>query len=465
MSPKTKKNDDATALPDPYAPGSGSPGYRVLRYVLDLECKLAGNRLDGRARVSATALAELDRIELDLVGLTASKILVDARKPARFAHRNGRLVITPAAPLPEGSRFELDIRYGGNPRPRRGPWGEIGWEELEDGVLVAGQPTGAATWFPCNDHPSQKAPFEVRVSTDAGYRAVCNGTLVGHGRKASRESWHYVQEEPMATYLATLQIGRYGLESLAEAGTGTGHARHVAAEPLPRQDLAAPAPLVPAARRALARQPEMMAAFSEAFGPYPFGAYTVVVTEDELEIPLEAQGISILGRNHLAPGWEQQRLIAHELSHQWFGNSLTAGAWRDIWMHEGFACYAEWIWSEASGGPDCTARARDAWSMLSRLPQDLRVGDPGPEDMFDDRVYKRGALAVHALRASLGDHVFFAMLRAWTGSRRHGTVDHACFVRHVDDHAPEGFSAEAVLAPWLFSESLPPFPAAAPARP
>ena len=94
----------------------------------------------------------------------------------------------------------------------------------------------------------------------------------------------------------------------------------------------------------------MIALFEGLFGPYPFDAYTVVVTDDDLEIPLEAQGLSVFGANHMDGRRGSERLVAHELAHQWFGNSLTVGLWRDIWLHEGFACYAEWLWSEASGG-------------------------------------------------------------------------------------------------------------------
>ena len=130
-------------------------------------------------------------------------------------------------------------------------------------------------------------------------------------------------------------------------------------------------------------------------------------------------------------------------------------------MHEGFACYAEWVWSEASGGAAAHTHARAAWNRLNRLPQDLCVGDPGPEEMFDDRVYKRGALALHALRLALGDQRFFGMLKDWTRRKQQDSVTYRQFVAHVEAHAPEDFRAKAFLKPWLFQERLPAFPAAA----
>ncbi|WP_345152869.1 M1 family metallopeptidase [Arthrobacter ginkgonis] len=462
MSPKNRptRQKSEPVIPDPYTPGAGSADYTVVHYDLDLEYKLATNRLDGRALLRGTALVPLQRVELDLGNLRVVRVGAGARK-VRFTHRAGRLAVLLPAPVDAGGQFELDIRYGGYPQPIHGTWGEVGWEELTDGVLVAGQPNGAPSWFPCNDHPSHKSTYRIRVSTDAGYRAVCNGELVEHTRRASWESWTYLQREPMATYLATVQIGRYDLHRLVEPAADPSDARHSVPLRLPAQFVAVDAGLAPAALAVLARLPEMMRVFIESFGPYPFESYTVVVADDVLEIPLEAQTLCILGRNHLSLTWEAQRLIAHELSHQWFGNSLTVARWDDIWMHEGFACYAEWVWSEASGGAAAQAHARVAWNRLNQLPQDLCVGDPGPEEMFDDRVYKRGALALHALRLALGDQRFFGMLKDWTRRKQQDNVTYRQFVAHVESHAPEGFRIKAFLKPWLFQERLPAFPAAA----
>ncbi|MHA7155062.1 M1 family metallopeptidase [Arthrobacter sp. TMN-50] len=438
----------SSGVPDPYTPGHGSEDWTALHYDLELDYRLASNRLAGRAlvsgRVTGPASRLHHRIELDLAGLKVTKVNLGVGRVLRFSNRGSRLVVIPAEPLAGGHEFTLDIRYGGNPLPVRSVWGELGWEELTDGVLVAGQPTGSPSWFPCNDHPGHKATYRIAVTTDTNYRAVCNGRLISHTPRASRGTWVYHQPEPMATYLATVQIGRYQLD---QSG----------ASPVP-QFTAAPAGLRDAARRALARQPDMMRTFSDLFGPYPFETYTVVVADDVLEIPLEAQSLSILGRNHLTNGWESQRLIAHELSHQWFGNSLTADSWRDIWLHEGFACYAEWLWSERSGNLSTAQRAADAWRGLAAKPEDLVIGDPGAAHMFDDRVYKRGALALHALRTAAGDELFFTLLRDWTTRFRHRNVTTADLVDVADDICAgvTGFDAAALLKPWLYQTRLPP---------
>jgi aminopeptidase len=337
----------------------------------------------------------------------------------------------------------VTVRYNGYPSPRSSPWGDEGWEELSDGVLVAGQPSGAPTWFPCNDHPSSKATYRIAITVASSYRAIANGRMVSATVKSSRTQWVYESIEPMATYLATMQIGAY-------------RSRPVTTSHGVPQFAFVPGDLLAEFDSDFGRQPAMIDAFEKFFGPYPFVQYSVVVADDDLEIPLEAQGLSIFGRNHVDGEGGSIRLIAHELAHSWFGNSLTASAWQHIWLHEGFACYAEWLWSEASGGPKTQRIAEQQWTRLKGLPQDFAIGDPGADLMFDDRLYKRGALTLHAVRLTLGDAAFFTMLRDWTAAHRHGSVSTEQFIRHVEGYTNAGI--RAILESWLFDAALPALP-------
>jgi aminopeptidase N len=196
-----------------------------------------------------------------------------------------------------------------------------------------------------------------------------------------------------------------------------------------------------------------MRLFTELFGPYPFAEYAVVVTDDELEVPVEAQGLSIFGANHVDGTRGHERLVAHELAHQWFGNSVGLADWRHIWLNEGFAAYAEWLWSDRSGGPSARALADRTREVLAGLPQNLRIGDPPLRDMFDDRLYQRGALTLHTLRDQLGDGPFFALLREWTDQHRHATATTDDFVATAERHANR--SLRGFFDAWLFQTALP----------
>jgi aminopeptidase N len=426
---------------DPYLPGNGNFGYRVSRYELDLEYKVAINRLAGSATITAVTLAELRSFSLDLsTALGVSKVSVNGRRPRQFSSANGKLHITLDSKLPAGAALTIDVRYSGSPRPIRSYWGDVGFEELTNGVLVAGQPNGAASWFPCDDHPAAKASFRIAISTDSPYHAVANGELLSKRVRAGRTTWTYELAEPTSTYLATLQIGDYVTHKLPKSAV--------------QMHAALPARLKRNFDHDFGRQPQMMKLFIKLFGNYPLSSgYTVVVTDDDLEIPLEAQGLSVFGANHCDGKRTAERLIAHELAHQWFGNSVTARRWRDIWLHEGFACYAEWLWSEESGGPTAAEWARRYHQRLAASPQNLLLADPGPRDMFDDRVYKRGALLLHALRQTIGDKNFFALLQNWTTRFRHATVVTDDFTGLAANYADQ--SLRPLWSAWLYSTAVP----------
>ncbi|WP_418274924.1 M1 family metallopeptidase [Isoptericola jiangsuensis] len=435
--------------PDPYVPHHGARDYVVDHYTLGLRYRVEPNRLEGRATLEVRALETVEELRLDLVGLRVGRVEVDGAR-ARFTQRKRSVRVRLAEPLQADGTATVEITYAGNPAPDGGTWGDVGWEELTEGSLVAGQPTGAPTWFPCNDHPGYKATYDLTVTADAAYTVVANAPLRHVRRRAGTRTWTFERTEPMCTYLATVQVGPYDVVALggqAQVARSSAHAAGVTHD--------------------LDRHDELFAVFEGLFGPFPFAAYTVVVTPDELEIPLEAHGTSVFGANHLDGTKGSDRLVAHELAHQWFGNSVSVRAWQDIWLNEGFACYAEWLWSEASGGPTADELAREHHGRLSELDEDLVLADPGPRHMFDDRVYKRGALTLHTLRLVLGDDAFFGLLRTWTDRYRHGhatTGDLRSLAAEVAAEltAPRA-DVDDLLHRWLDEEALPDLPSRDPA--
>ncbi|MHB1065463.1 MAG: M1 family metallopeptidase [Georgenia sp.] len=437
--------------PSPYEP-HGCAAIHVEHYDLDLSYRVATNRLAGVAVLRLRCRQDLRELALDLTGLAVKKVSVTGARLAKFTHRQGRLRLKLDAKVSAGTVLTITVHYEGHPQPVPSAWGTVGWEELDDGAIVASQPIGASSWFPCNDRPSDKATYRTSVTTESAYRVLAHGVLVEHYVRAATTRWVYVERHPTSTYLATVQIGRYDELELADGA-------------VPQRALVPPAMRATAAEL-LAEHGALLDHLVELFGPYPFASYTLVFTADELEIPVEAQGVSIFGSNHLAAHDGDERLIPHELAHQWFGNSVSVADWQHIWLNEGFACYAEWLVSPTAGGQSTAAMARMWHQRLSALPHDLVLADPGPANIFDDRIYKRGALTLHALRLRLGDDVFFPIVRDWTARYRYRTVTTADFRDLVVEHArvsggdPLARAAADLLVRWLDQPALPALPEA-----
>lgn len=459
---------------DPYTGVDYNLGFHVLSYTLDMDYNAGPNFLSATATLSVENYRELKTLTLDLAGnLRVQKVTITAHGNTnpklfdlrRYRQSNNKLHLTFVDELPADLTFDLHIKYTGNPRPLRSPWGEVGWEETDEGALVAGQPNGAPSWFPCDDTPDEKARYTIRVTTHRDVTAVATGDLVSETTAGAKVTREYRVDYPMSTYLAALYVGPFRREELRPATVGrrsipvgawlpegTHHAK------LTRENFA----------KDFAGQTDMIEAYSEMFGAYPFPAYEVVVTSEEMEIPLEAQAMSMFGCNHADGEGTWERLIAHELSHQWFGNSVGLVEWRDIWLNEGFACYAEWLWFERSQGIPVSHHAWVHYRKLMSKPQDLILADPGSKDMFDDRVYKRGALTVHALRMALGDEAFFDLVHRWTSEHKMGLVEtrdlENLVIAILQEHricrtaADASVRAREIFEAWVYSAELPEFP-------
>ena len=428
-------------VPDPYLPAHGDVRYAVTHYDLSLDYRVETNRLDGRATLRVVALQDTDALRLDLSGLHVDRVRVDGARPPKVTSKDRAVRVRLARTLVAGASATLEVSYSGKPAPVPGPHGPAGWEELTDGLLVASQPYGAPSWFPCNDRADDKASYTISVTTDAGYAVFATGRPTGTSTRSGRTTWTFDQPAPTASYLVSVVIGKLEEQPLA------GDPRVSVARPILRP-LPASSPLL--------RLPDMMKALEGWFGPYPLDRFVAVVVDEPLEIPLESQGMASFGTNHLDAAWDNERLVVHELAHQWFGNAVTAATLSDIWLHEGFACYTEWLWSARRSQGTANQRARQHWDVLASQGQPATLGDPGMDHMFDDWVYKRGALTLHALRSALGDAPFFAMCRDWVATFGGGTATTADLRAVAARHSP-GDVAD-LLDAWLDEKALPPCP-------
>ncbi|MCB1028874.1 MAG: M1 family metallopeptidase, partial [Microthrixaceae bacterium] len=315
------------------------------------------------------------------------------------------------------------------PQPRgSGALGGLGWiGNPGTGSYVASEPDGASNWFPANDHPGDKATFSFGITTPEGVEAVANGTRTGMETKDGRTTWSWSARDPMATYLATVAIGQYTFFE-GEAPGGLPLLSAVADEVVERAGRAA-------VERALGELPQMVTVLSQRFGPYPFEIYGVIVVAEPLGFALETQTRSIFGDDL----WAVPVIQAHELAHQWYGDSVGLEQWEDIWLNEGFATMGEWLWAEGTGG-----RGGPPLSGGSAYDPPL---DPGPDDLFSTSVYQRGGLTLKALREEVGDEQFFEILSTWAADHRLGTATTDEFLELVEQVG--GADAAELVRSWL----------------
>jgi len=449
----------AAGIGDPYFPLDGNGGYDVLGYDLDLRYNPGNDRLSGVAAIRAKATQHLSAFNLDFEGLTVRSVTVDGTA-ATWTRRGGELTVRPRAVLVKGRAFTVAVTYDGVPTTIEDPLlGVSGFIHTDDGAVAVGQPDVAATWYPSNDHPRDAATFEIRIAVPAEKRleAVSNGALIGTTTKSGWTTWHWKAAEPMATYLSMLAIGQFDIRQYAAGGERFWDALDPDLVDMPSPFEGEPS-VGEIAAGSLGRQPQIIR-FLEKFAgnPYPFSTAGGIVDDFEgLGFALETQTRPIYSPLFFVDALNGDLVVVHELAHQWFGDDLRLKNWQDIWLNEGFATYAEWLWFEREG----LITVQEIFDFITGIPADdpywdVATGNPGPADLFDyEAVYERGALALHALRLKVGDRAFFAIVDEWTATQAGDTVTTGEFIDLAERKA--GRQLDAFFRTWLFVAEKPP---------
>ena len=544
----------SAGIGDGYFPTMGNGGYDVQHYDLDLRIDVETSEiLAATATIEALAVAALCSFDLDFEGLDIDGITVDGRDAA-WLRRGKELVITPDQPLGAGDDITTVVRYHGTPiiQPGLGDGPPVGgdaatpvaagasspagvggagpdeatalpggWFVAEDEVFILGEPTGKRTWYPLNEHPADKATYAFRFTVQEPYVVVTNGLKTGDNDNGATRMFTYASADPIANYLVTFHAGRLEVEEL-EGPHGLPVTLSFA-------------PTIPEDERAVYRRlPEMITWAETVFGPYPFELAGATVVGAPFQIALETQTLPIFGAYglELEGGLSVEELAAlktadiedtlvHELAHQWFGDAVSVQRWRDMWLNEGFATYAQALWLEETQGVDARdERLRGLYGAVldetrfldpERLPtftaadvlrglqergellEDASVesfrsslgaaddaalddipaenaldalaaggfpvsvfpglavlaGDPGPPSIFSYATYDRGALTLHALRLTVGDDAFFAILSGWVERYGGGNAATADLVAVAEEISGQELSP--LFDAWLFT--------------
>ena len=608
---------------DPYFPLDGNGGYDVQHYLLDLDYDPATDVLSGTATITARAKQNLSSFNLDFEGLTVRSIKVDGRA-ATWSRDGGELTVTPERGLRDRSPFHhrRDATTGYRRRwvtPASAPPAS---STPTTARWLLGEPDVAATWFPVNDHPIDKAAYTFKITAPAGLQVIANGVLERHRTRQGWTTWTWDAKEPMASYLAMMAVGEFDVRAYRDRRTallGRARPRPLRSRlrrapvtsspclrsgtsptnawparsasrprgrncrsgprgtPRPGWDFAfveahtvgqddwttlpdlnghtgqdtgfscpfwlslhpflehyetdngdgtcspagttgawwaatgasdgyelwavdlsayagtdvelsisyasddivqltglfvddvtvstgpgttsfeddgdtldgwtvpgapdgsapnpndwivgtaadAPPTLGDLAEGSFARHGEIIDFLSDTFGRYPFSAAGGIVDDlDEVGFALENQTRPIYAKGFFGDSVSGDSVVVHELAHQWYGDSLAVEAWQHIWLNEGFATYAEWLWSEREG----LGTAQEIFDFFyGAIPSDdpfWAVDDRRPRTgrPVQLRGLRRGAMTLHQLRLTVGDDDFFRILRRWASSQAGGNV-------------------------------------------
>ncbi|CCH75701.1 Metallopeptidase [Nostocoides australiense Ben110] len=423
---------------DPYFPDMGNGGYDVSSYDIALAWNPATKAIAATTTIKAVATQGLSRFNLDLKGLVVQSVRVGGASAAYSRSGAQELVITPPKGIAKGASFTVAVTYKGVPTAINDPTlGRSGWVATADGAVALNQPFGAATYFPVNDTPRDKATYIHRITVPTGYQVIANGEPTAPMTSGGNTTYVWKMTSPMASELSSVAIGRYTVTTGTVAGTSI---RSISAIAKSIDRTGAGARLNTATGAVVNWQ-------RNRFGAYPFASTGGLVAPIGVGYALEVQGRPVYdqGSPTVSTG-----LLAHELAHQWFGNSVTPKQWKDIWLNEGFATYAEWLYDEAHGGPTAQQQFTAHYNSTSWKG---KVADPGRDHIYDGLVYTRGALTLHALRNRIGTATFDKLLRTWAATYRGRNVTTADFIATAE--RVSGKNLDAFFQDWLYESGKP----------
>lgn len=395
-SPPAVAGPTGAGIGDPYYPDDGNPGYDVGKYAVHLDYFRSDQTIKATTTIRSTALDRLRSFDLDLVGLKVLAVEVDG--DAADYRRSGahELVITPQQPVARGDSFVTTVSYRG--KPGQDPVGSIpsGWFDAttKGAGFIAGEPHSCTLWYPCNDHPTDKARFSLVATVPRPFAVVSNGSQ--HKTTSSMRgstpvrTYRWELSEPTATYLTTIYIDKLTFER-SELADGT---------PV----VSAYGPKPGRAPRYEAKLPEILTVLSHYWGPYPapaaggiFVSGKVPFSLETFTRPLYTEGAGV-------------GTIVHENAHQWWGDNVSIRRWRDICLNECLASYSQWLWLEHQGRDLDALYRRGVAGRPSWF--DAPLYDMGAGHEFDyEGVYLKGQYFLHALRNKIGGKAFFAAMR------------------------------------------------------
>ena len=423
------QNTDLGGVGDSLFPTEGNTGYDVIHYDITLEWD-GEETITAVTRLTLIPTQDLTTFHLDFHGLSIDELTVNDN-PSEYTRDGDEVIITPSEPLADGTETSVTVHYHGIPETIPSQVGPLGWNNTSYGAYVASEPTGAKTWYPVNNHPTDPATYTFTITTPKPNTVIANGILTDEIDNGDTTTFVWEAKDPAASYLTVLAIGEYHLEEqTGPRGLPIYNYYHVDVPERAVQDFVL--------------QPEMLEHFEELFGEYPFESYGAIVIPEVRFPALETQTRPIYGQQST-----NSDTIAHELAHQWFGNVITLSDWRDLWLKEGIATYAEYLFAETADRPVVHIRQWENLVMFDPQPPN----DISANDMYHIGVYLRAGLMLHQLRLDMGDDLFFDLLQSYIEQFQGGSASAEDFMTLAEEIS--GVELDDFFDAWLNDETPP----------
>ncbi|MBL7993954.1 M1 family metallopeptidase [bacterium] len=400
--------------------------YDVKWYDLNIEVNPQQRSIQGVLTLNAVIVQPVEFIVLDLDTLLSidSVFIKNARNVFqifKFERRGWKVWISLGTMYQPGTNVTLSVAYGGKPRTAlRPPWvGGFVWSSTADGhpwIGVACQNDGADIWWPCKDHPSDE-PDSVRIHVTIPQSLICtsNGRLRSITQNTNEtHTYHWFVSTPINNYGLSINIAPYKTIE-ADYKSITGEIIPVTYWVLPEN--------VEKGQKLFTQILEHLRFHEELLGPYPFRKDKYGVAETPY-LGMEHQTIIAYGNNYKNNDWGFDFLHHHELSHEWWGNLVTAADWTDIWIHEGFGAYMQQLYVEKLHGVKAyhqsmavsRPKIRNAKPVAERRARSLAESYLVAPDYIesDGDNYNKGTWILQTMRYLIGDKDFFTSLRRMT---------------------------------------------------
>ncbi len=425
------------------------PGIDVRAYVFRLELKDGSAAITGEADIDVAFTTDgVRELWLDLVGRSTdgkTGMTVDGvtsgGRPLVYSHEQNRVRIELGAPSRAGDRRRVTVRYAGTPAD-----GLIVGPNRDGETVFFGDnfPDRARHWLPTVDHPHDKAACEFVITAPETYQVVAPGALVETTSLAgNRRLTRYREEVPIATYCMVIGVGRFAVETIGQVGGAPVQSWVYAPERDPGfSDFH------------LALGP--MQLYSWRIGAYPYEKLANV--QSKIRYGGMENASAIFYAEAVVTGRGTNRgLFAHEIAHQWFGDSVTESDWDHTWLSEGFATYLTHVYDEYTAGRDGLVRGlrRDREAVVRYSEKNpaaavVTPADPALDNILSTNSYQKGGWVLHMLRRLVGEEAFWRGLSAYYARYENAnalTDDFRRVMEGVSGRSLEGFFRQWVYTP------------------